>query len=509
MFKYSVSKFFNYIQKDYIIDWLNIHGSKYGFKKQRKNTFFMDSGNQLETKVKDILFADFSVNEKVDLSQFLFKNFTHKSQTQKYLSSPTIKCIYQGLVTDDTFYGITDFITKQSVIQSWMNKYSNKETPSQSVADDESFSVVDIKSSCKIVDGKVSRSTRNYEWLQFQLSMYTELLSSYNINITKKAYIMSYKNDNIVMGEIDLIDIDKNELLKYAETMANDSSTWKLFPRPSNDYLYPNMKNDYDEEWRIAKRDIAEKIGEWTLLPYFGMKNRNEMWKKGFKSFKEKGILSKLKEQNIDVDNKNMIEVNQEGVFSESRNGDVVRKIVEEKINSDKVLYIDIETIYYNFSFHPFMACVYTSFDKEYITIMCEDISEIENKKIKTHVSDLLKNYTDKYGKIKVVHYAGNEGTLFEKNDDVEYINLYTILKESDFAITGLYSLKLKEIYKVIARNKEETNITNGYDAMVIGNKYYSSTETDEKINYKNDLKKYIKRDVDILVKIVKYFQRY
>ena len=51
MFDYSISKFYNYIQKDYIMDWLNLYGDSLGFKKDKKDTTFMDNGNNIEKKI--------------------------------------------------------------------------------------------------------------------------------------------------------------------------------------------------------------------------------------------------------------------------------------------------------------------------------------------------------------------------------------------------------------------------------------------------------------------------
>ena len=155
------------------------------------------------------------------------------------------------------------------------------------------------------------------------------------------------------------------------------------------------------------------------------------------------------------------------------------------------------------------MICIYSNIDKNYKTIMCENIEEIINNKIINDTSDIIEEYTNKYDKVKIVHYSGNESKIFRKNDKVEYIDLYEILKNNRFAMTGLYSLKLKDIYKCVERNKQECEIENGLEAMIYGDNYYSTEDEEEKKKYKTDLEKYIKRDVDILLKVIKYFNRY
>lgn len=508
MFKYSVSKFFNYVKKDYIIDWLNLYGANHGFKKEKRNAFFMNKGNELEKKVKDMLMNDMPFAEFADLTQFVFKNYTHQQQTKSKLQNPSFTCIYQGLVSDSSnvLYGITDFIVTKNRLEDWLSKYSKSAKINND--DTATYYVVDVKSSCQVSsEGKVCRSTRNYEWLQFQLSMYNSMLSSYGVKTSNKAYIMSYKNDRIVMGEMDTIDINKEELLGYMNELHTKGNEWTFSPKPSNDYMYPNMKNEYDDDWRKAKTEIAEKMGEWTLIPYVSVKKRQELWEKGFKTFREDGILTKL--DDLKLDNKFIIEVNQKNVFAETRNTDSVKQEIKKIFGeSDVVLYIDIETIYHNFSFVPFMACVYCSTYNKYDIIMCENMEDATRGEISDKVSAIMEKYTESFGKIKVVHYSGNESQAFRKNENVEYIDLYDILKSKKFAMTGLFSLKLKELYKCLIRVKEDVNISNGLEAMAIGNLYYSSKSNQEKEKYKTDLQKYIKRDVDILVKIIRYFNR-
>jgi hypothetical protein len=509
--KFSVSKFFNYIQKDYIIDWLNLYASKYNYKKQKRNTFFMDAGTKLEHNIKDVLSKDLPSNEFVDLTQFLFKNYTHEEQTKKYLMADDTQCVYQGFVTNNNFYGITDFIVRDQLLNKWLNLYSNKPISNEV---NNSYSIVDVKSSCKISsEGKILRSTKNYDWLQFQLSMYSHMLSSYeNVPVSNKAYIMTFKNEKITMGEIDLIKIDEDfskSLLEYMRAIKEDGLKWSLFPVPNNDYLFPNMNNTYDDDWRDVKKDISKKIGEWTLLPYVTIKQRKELWKAGIKTFKDKDIMTKLDTVPIKL-NKSMIQVNQSNVFCETKNGDKVKEILSQKINKDDALiFIDIETIYGNSNFYPFMSCVFSSKDNEHIISMCETIEDATQDMLLEYTSSVLEEYALKYQKIKVIHYSGNENRIFRQNDNIEYIDLYAILNQCQFAMTGLFSLKLKELYKCIVRNKTETEISNGFDAMNIGLKYYNTENKEEQKKYKTDLQNYIKRDVDILVDLIKYFNRY
>ena len=155
------------------------------------------------------------------------------------------------------------------------------------------------------------------------------------------------------------------------------------------------------------------------------------------------------------------------------------------------------------------MSCVFSSKDNEHIISMCETIEDATQDMLLEYTSSVLEEYALKYQKIKVIHYSGNENRIFRQNDNIEYIDLYAILNQCQFAMTGLFSLKLKELYKCIVRNKTETEISNGFDAMNIGLKYYNTENKEDQKKYKTDLQNYIKRDVDILVDLIKYFNRY
>ena len=508
MFKYSISKFYNYIQKDYIIDWLNLYGTSMGFKKEKKNTYFMDLGNDLEKKVLEVLSRDKKVS---DLTQFLFKNHTHKTRTLKALSeNPDF--IYQGLVSEDCFYGIPDFIVKKKVVAEWMGKYNK--ALEYIVEDDEGYVIVDVKSSCKIADGMVLKTTRNYQWLQFQMSMYCKMLSAMTSKPCTHAYIISMKNNEIMMGSIELCKINMEELKKYMNDMTIEGPQWKLFPKPSVDYLYPNMKNDYAQEWRTTKEYIAKRIGEWTLLPFVSCQTRTQLWEKGFKTFREENILKKLDDIPEKI-NKSIIKVNQGDVVCNILNEDKVVEFMNTNIKKeDCLLFIDIETLYTakenKMQYVPFMACLYCTKDHKREIVLSENspLTNDETNEVISKVSDIIEKYKRRYNEVKVVHYSGNEANVFRKIEGVSYIDLYNVLKSSEFAITGLFSLKLKDLYKCLIRNNEETFITNGFDAMMTGIAYYNEEDKSKKQNYKNDLDKYISRDVDILLKVYRYFER-
>ena len=213
--------------------------------------------------------------------------------------------------------------------------------------------------------------------------------------------------------------------------------------------------------------------------------------------------------------NKSIIKVNQGDVVCNILNEDKVVEFMNTNIKKeDCLLFIDIETLYTakenKMQYVPFMACLYCTKDHKREIVLSENspLTNDETNEVISKVSDIIEKYKRRYNEVKVVHYSGNEANVFRKIEGVSYIDLYNVLKSSEFAITGLFSLKLKDLYKCLVRNNEETFITNGFDAMMTGIAYYNEEDKSKKQNYKNDLDKYISRDVDILLKVYRYFER-
>lgn len=64
-----------------------------------------------------------------------------------------------------------------------------------------------------------------------------------------------------------------------------EGKEWQIVPRPSNNNLYPNMKNSMDMPWTNAKKHLANYLGEITLLWNVGPIYRNLCLKRGVYSY--------------------------------------------------------------------------------------------------------------------------------------------------------------------------------------------------------------------------------
>ncbi|HWA83401.1 MAG TPA: hypothetical protein VG820_08220 [Fimbriimonadaceae bacterium] len=62
--------------------------------------------------------------------------------------------------------------------------------------------------------------------------------------------------------------------LAWVRRVTDEGADWEVLPEPSVAELYPNMSNDRDRPWHEAKREIAEALGELTLLWHVTPANR-------------------------------------------------------------------------------------------------------------------------------------------------------------------------------------------------------------------------------------------
>jgi len=67
----------------------------------------------------------------------------------------------------------------------------------------------------------------------------------------------------------------------WVRRVREEGAAWQLRPAPSLPELWPNMKNRYDSPWQRAKRELAEELGELTLIAHVGPRVRAQAHARG------------------------------------------------------------------------------------------------------------------------------------------------------------------------------------------------------------------------------------
>lgn len=525
MFVYSVSKFFNAVQKDWIIDWLEMYGKSCGFYKKTSKfqQKLFQEGMNIEDHVINMLKQKFlppcdqdtqnTSNIFTDLTRLKFQNFTHKDRTLKCLLTDKPAMIYQGLLCgsqefgNERPYGIPDLIMRKDILETLLNKSSKEESKNETEKvekvenkkeeekvenDMNDYVIIDIKRSLKLnKNGTVSMSTNNYKWLEFQLCVYEKFLADELKRPPQSVYVMSVDDlDNIIIGRIPYVEHDLKKHIEYLRKLKQEGSKWVPYPQPTNEFMYPNMKNTYDFVWKDTKVDIAKKIGELTLLPYVSVEVREELWKNNVMTYKHEKCIDILKTiEKVPIYVHDIIRANQD--IGLEINAEKVKEELKLLTNNKKLVFVDMETTNRG---KVFLSCVYDDENKSH-THYFSDKKNLNDDKVLQDTRTLLRKYKED---CCIIFYAGQEEKILEIDNGID---LYKILRKHNYAKSGVFSYQLKEIYNNTFRRKIDTRITNGQDAM---NLY---EEDDEK--HKKDLYEYVQKDVDIMVKLVSRFLNY
>lgn len=71
------------------------------------------------------------------------------------------------------------------------------------------------------------------------------------------------------------------EAAAWVRRVRKEGGVWELRPAPTIPELWPNMKDRYDAPWQRAKRELAETLGELTLISHVGPRVRTAAHARG------------------------------------------------------------------------------------------------------------------------------------------------------------------------------------------------------------------------------------
>jgi hypothetical protein len=429
-------------------------------------------------------------------------------------------------------YGYPDMI----VSGYWINKYITDKVVGVEYNRNKYY-IIDIKSSTisLINGGEHISSGLLYNGYKQQIFIYTDALNNLfkennmnnNVNVGfvlgKKYKYISNRNvitinnpferlgiidyDHERMQHNDYKDIVKNAI-KWKQDLKKNWKDYSVSPINKNE-LYPNMKNNYDKNYKKIKKVIAQKNKELTLLWNVGVKNRRLAWEKEIKSYdhpdlscsilgmkddsKRSCILNKM----IDMTRgDNLIILERENNFMDWRNKTEYEFFVDfETYNSDKIYdessLQDFSEMYNNQKIYMIGIChqednkyIYKSFIINHLEynkntiqkiiknnkhkcdknsyIFCENEHQLIDKfvdYIETFKPNNL-NLENYYKKCRLIHWSHAEPMLFNKKinfyrltDNKYQLPWYDLLKvykydKHPIIIKECFSFGLKEIIK-------------------------------------------------------------
>jgi hypothetical protein len=328
----AATKVKNYLLKDPIIDWLDVHykklvlgiptnvsapphikqaqlndkNRKLGEEKNKLKLLF-DMGNRFE----DLIISDLQ-NKFGDQIRIIINDFKELSEIK---FNDTIQCMKEGVPIlaqaplynyDNNTYGIADLIVRSD----YLNKIMNTEVLS-SVEEcvrapylngAYHYRVIDIKWSTMTLcaNGKNIRNSDRFPAYKGQLAIYNAALGNIQGYVSPIAYILSkrwkYDCQNIhyegyncydLLGEIDYDGFDKDYVektdraIEWVKNVRTNGHAWSVSYPPTVNELYPNMNNTYDTPYHNVKKKIATENKELTEIFMVSVGNRHTAHKQG------------------------------------------------------------------------------------------------------------------------------------------------------------------------------------------------------------------------------------
>ena len=303
----------------------------------------------------------------------------------------------------------------------------------------------------------------------------------------------------------------------WIREMRRDGAGWQILPVPTRKELYPNMggagdwdmEDDESHEWYPAKKYIAEKIGELTLLWKVGAGKRDDALRRGIHRWDEPGLTaSKL---NIHGENTSrvldgILQMNtggMAGVVSPHRVGYKREDWISPGLQAE--FYVDFETVSDlddDFAKLPLkngqpliymIGCGHIGLDGEwdFRVFTVNDLTEDEELRIIREWVDHMDYIEAMSGTgIRIYHWSNAELSVLEKahssarerhgsNADwpwaYDWFDLCDLFKRSPIIVRGAMAFGLKAVakamkkYDLIEAEWPEGPVADGMGAMMAG----------------------------------------
>ena len=322
----SAGKLYNFLNDDTLLDWLQLYGKSKGFKTDEeidyeeycKNLSPKQDGDILSTETQNILTFDEFKNENykfnfmkyileqgqkyeeyvyselkkkynndiIDIDKdFGFQKFEYDKKLEKtrQLIQEQFPIIYQGLVCDpDTkTFGFPDLIVREDILNELLKNENilNENNKYNYYIIDIKFHTLKFKKDSYNLIPEPSQQqyisqlylyTRGLRHL-IEPSILTKSLLEHKSYVIGRSW--NINNTNSLGNSIGCIsfDIYENTLLKvksgleWYKDLKNNGKYWDPY-EPHISEIYPNMKNDKDNNWRKTKQQISEKLCDLSCI---------------------------------------------------------------------------------------------------------------------------------------------------------------------------------------------------------------------------------------------------
>lgn len=324
----SASATRNFAIEDPILDWLHRYGEERGFVRDDRRTgydartdftaFALRQGERFEAAVVELL------RGRVEVLRIA--SSSHDTR-QRELAEETfaamcrgVPVIHQGVLWDAEHrtYGAPDLLVRSDVLHDlFPGTLTDAEAhrPAPALGGSWHYCVVDIKFTTLELDkhGRLANGGSSPAY-KAQLYVYNRALGRLQEWTPPFAYLLGrgwrqgsgsdadrgndcferlapVPHNGTVVGGTSIRQVVE-QATEWIRRVRRDGGSWTVEPAPSVPELYPNMGNQADGPWHAAKKEIAERIGELTLLWQVGVGKRRKAHEKAIFDWRDPRLTS-------------------------------------------------------------------------------------------------------------------------------------------------------------------------------------------------------------------------
>lgn len=524
---------------DHFSTWLKYYGTE-EVELSKMLNFIFKQGRRFEELIVHLIRQKF---ESSIISTMYKKPLVLKTIDEMKKGTPIIHSAPLCCETSQ-MYGVADLLVRSDFINKLVpgTLDEKEETKGCGLSENYHYRVIDIKFSTLPLraNGTNILDQDRYPAYKSQLFMYNHMIGNIQGYTPSKAYIMGRKYKYTTCGtthhgkgafdKLGVVDFNTSdcdipektrEAILWVRLCRREGKEWT---RESHPELYPNLKNDsfYSSE----KNRIAESIGEITQLWYCGVDQREIALSKGVSSWKDPRFCASL------IDMKHQRGVTLDNILEVNRNPFILYTPIKLKVpiqTMEKEFYVDFET----------MAGPFDDFTKLPLANPCDMIfmigvgwyetDEMNNTMWITHTltvdqltseeeKRILSEFIALVGDGFCYHWSYAEPTGYKNaclrhqlEAPLEWIDLLTIVRDEPITIKGCFNYSLKSVVKALASHNffdiEESEITDGSEAMILAYQEYSLKRTPQNSPVLQEVQKYNYNDVYALAKILSFIR--
>lgn len=313
----------NWSLGDPILDWLRLYGARAGFLRddQRPNynvrtdfrRFVLEKSIAFEAGVMRLLQAGIALVQ-IAYSTEDARSLAKARATIHALRSG-VPVVAQAVLRNPSrrTYGVVDLLVRSDVLALWFPELLSSDeaampAPGLGLAHFH-YRPVDIKFHTFELtsDGHVTMSAEHLAYA-VQVWLYAEALGRVQGHVPPAAYLLGrtwaqgkYRGDGC-LERLARVDLDRRlanettierlatDSVEWIRRVQVDGTNWQVLPEPSVPELYPYARNVDDAPWHFAKREIAEALGELTLLPAMNPELRAAAHACGIRTWRDEGV---------------------------------------------------------------------------------------------------------------------------------------------------------------------------------------------------------------------------